>query len=418
LAAKNLTEATLRSLKPEAARREIPDGKVPNLYLVMQPSGARSWALRYRHEGKPRKLTLDGMHGLQEARAWALELGGLVAKGEDPAGAKANARAAQRAERTAAEEPAAADPDSVAAVVDLFLRRHVARVQNARSAAESRRLLDKFVLPAWRDRKLADIRRRDVHDLLDSIVDGGAPTSANRTLSLLKVLWSFALDREIASASPVAGFKPKHREEARDRVLSDGELVAIWRAADALDWPAAPIVKLLALTGQRRDEVAGMRWAEVDLDGRLWSIPPSRRKGGIPNRVPLSDAALAILEALPRFESDWVFPARPRAGGKGGGHFSGYSKAKARLDQLSGVTGWRFHDLRRTLATRAQKHYRIEVVEAILGHISGSRAGIIGVYQLHKFEDETREALAWWARRLHGLLEPQAGEGNVVALPR
>src|SRR5262249_20754519 len=157
---------------------------------------------------------------------------------------------------------------------------------------------------------------------------------------------------------------------SRDRVLSDAELLKVWRGGEQLGWPFGPITQLLILTGQRRNEVAGARWAEFDLEKRLWAIPRERRKGSVSQNVPLPEKALEILTELPRFGSDYVFPAQ--RGGRGG-HVSGYSVAKRRLDQLSSVTGWRLHDLRRTIATGLQAlGARLEVIEEVLGHASGS----------------------------------------------
>lgn len=405
-----LTEADLRRFKRKKpyTREEHPDGTVRGLYCVVQPSGAISWAVRYRHNGTPRKLTLEGGNlSLKAARKEAKKALGRIADGEDPAGAKIAQRQAQQEH---------ADPDSVASVVTLFLRRHVAERQNARSAVETEALLRRFVLPAWSDKKLAQIRRRDVHDLLDSIVDGGAPVSANRVLSILKVLWGFALDREIVDSSPVAGFRKKHAELARERTLTDSELIATLRAAGQMNWPSSGVVKLLIATGCRRSEVAGMRWSEVDLANRLWSIPSSRRKGAIPHVVALNDLAMEVLGSLPRFTSDWVFPARVRADSRSSGHFRAYSKLKARLDALSGIEGATLHDIRRTVATKLQSlGIKSEVIEAVLGH---KRQGIQKVYQRHDYLPEKKAALDLWARHLQHLLDPTAEEGKVVALSR
>jgi integrase len=156
-----------------------------------------------------------------------------------------------------------------------------------------------------------------------------------------------------------------------------------------------------------------MKWSEVDLERRLWSIPSNRRKGEAAHTVSLSDPAMEILQALPRFTSEFVFPARS------GAHFSAYSRSKERLDQSAGVTGWRLHDIRRSVATKLQAlGVRLEVVERILGHVSGSRSGIVGVYQRHRFDDEAAAALTLWARYLQSLIDPSAEEGKVVQLAR
>jgi hypothetical protein len=218
MATKALTEEKIRQLKPDKKRREIPDGKVRGLFYILQPSGAASWALRYRHNGVPRKLTLFGVDGLKDARQRAEELRGQIAKGIDLAGEKS----AQRAPQPILPP----ESDSLAAVVDAFLKMHVAEKQNARSQKETESLLNRFVLPHWRTRKIGEITRKDARLLLDAVVASGAKTSANRVLSTLKVMFRFALDRYPIEFSPVADFAKPHKETARDRVLSDAELVA------------------------------------------------------------------------------------------------------------------------------------------------------------------------------------------------
>jgi integrase len=179
-----------------------------------------------------------------------------------------------------------------------------------------------------------------------------------------------------------------------------------------LHWPYNQIVRLLICTAARRDEVGGMKWSELNLDRKVWSIPGARRKRGIAHEVPLNDLATEILQSLPRFTSDhWVFPAR-----SGSGHFWGWSKGKAKLDALSGVKGATIHDIRRSVATKLQGlGVQLQTVEEILGHVSGSRAGIVGTYQRYRFEPEKRAALELWSRYLTNLLDPTDAD-NIVQL--
>jgi integrase len=195
-------------------------------------------------------------------------------------------------------------------------------------------------------------------------------------------------------------------------VLTDAELAAIWKAADG---PGSydSIVRLLILTGQRREEVAGMTWDEVADDLSAWTISANRAKIGVTHIVPLSPRAEAILRATPRCEgADLVFPGRR-------GLFNGFGKAKAALDEASGVKNWRLHDLRRTMATGLQRlGVRLEVTEAILKHMAGSRAGIVGVYQRHTWADEKRAALAAWGAHVEAIVNGREANGNVTPLRR
>lgn len=197
---------------------------------------------------------------------------------------------------------------------------------------------------------------------------------------------------------------------ARDRVLSDSELVAVLPAAEADAWPFGPLVQVLALTGQRREEVASMAWAELSSDLSTWTIPGVRTKNGAPHTVPLAEPVRTILRAIPHL-GPLVF------GGPAGKPFKGWSKAKARLDRASGITGWRLHCLRRTLATGLQRlGIRLEVTEAVLKHISGTRSGIVGVYPRHTWDAEKRSALDAWAGQVSGLLNGGGVTNNVVRL--
>jgi integrase len=158
------------------------------------------------------------------------------------------------------------------------------------------------VVAKWGERKLEDIRRAEVIMLLDDIFDRGAPIVANRTLAHVRKVFNWAIGRDLVAANPCAGVKPPGEEKSRDRVLRDDELKAIWKPAVAMPWPFGPIVLLLILTGQRREEVAGMRWSELDLHKRLWTLPRSRVKNDTEHTVPLSEAAVEIIKAVRRIK--------------------------------------------------------------------------------------------------------------------
>ncbi len=211
------------------------------------------------------------------------------------------------------------------------------------------------------------------------------------------------------------------REVSRERVLSDAELAALWQAAGMLSHPWTPILRLLILTGQRRGEVAGMHWGELDLEAGLRSLPGARTKNQRPHTLPLSPEALEVLEALPRHHGAELVFEGPRRNVP-----SGFGKVKARLDtamataaQQAGrpVMPWTLHDIRRTVAAGLQRlGVRLEVTEALLNHVSGSRPGIAGVYQRHGWEREKAEALRAWARHVVACVGDQLSAPNVVDL--
>jgi integrase len=388
--AKTLTARSVEITKPSTERREIPDGLLPGLYLVIQPSGARSWAVRYRHHSRPCKLTLGRYPAIDLAAARKLASAALraVAEGRDPNLEKQRARVSKA--------------DTIEAVAAQFIERHCYRSNRPRTAAETKRLLDLHVLPRWRGRLAREITRRDVLDLLDRIVDNGKPIAANRTLSAVRKMFNWAVARDMLGASPCAGVKPPTPERARDRVLSDDELRLVWQAASKIGGPFGLLVQLLALTGQRRNEVAEMQWSELDFEARLWTLPRERVKSGETHQVPLSGAAISILKSIRRI-GDGLFVLTTT----GKTPSNGFSKGKRRLDALlqPDKPVWRLHDLRRSAASgMAKLGIDLPVIEKVLNHSSGSFAGIVGVYQRHDFADEKRAALEAWGRHVEGLV--------------
>jgi integrase len=404
--AKALTQVAIDKLKPGTVRREIPDGQVRGLFLVVQPTGKMAWAVRYRHYGRPRKLTVGGCPeiSLKDARTAALRALSSITEGKDPAAEKQAAKATARAARRQSS-------DAVEKVIDDFIRLYAK--PNTRDWRETARLLKQFAV-AWEGRRLAEIGKADIHRVLDGIVARGAPISANRAFAQVRKMCRWAVSRGIIERSPCEGIIAPSPETARDRVLPLDELRQVWLAADKLGFPFGPIVKLLILTGQRRGEVAGMEWLEIDLEKKIWTIPAARSKNRRAHDVPLSPPALAILEGLPRFSgSKFVFGAEAPP--------SGYDAAKKRLDRLhAGASGepippWTLHDIRRSVATGlAGLGVNLPVIERCLNHVSGSFGGIVGVYQRHSFADEMRAAMDAWGRKIEALVN--GDEGRVIEL--
>lgn len=414
--ARALTAKGIEALASDpVARQEIPDGGVPGLYLVIQPSGAKSWAVRYRHEGKPRKMVLGKYPAmtLASARRKAETALDAAVRGHDPAAEALAEKAAKKAEAT---DP---DRDLVKTVVADFLKRHAS--QN-RTADETAAIFRRNVLPKWGERRLDEITRRDVLDLLDGIVDRGAPVAANRTLAAVRKLFNWAVARDVLATSPCAGVKPPSPETSRDRVLSDDEVRWFWTATAELGWPFGPMFRALLLTAQRRDEVAEMTRAEVS--GNLWTIPAARAKNGRVHAVPLSAAAVAVLDAAPRIAGSkgYIFTTTGETAP------SGFSKAKHRLDALmlaaaqaddetiDAIPHWTLHDLRRTAASgMARCGVNLPVIERVLNHVSGSFGGVAGVYNRHSYADEMARALDLWAAHVAAVTDPDRGD-NVVRL--
>ena len=403
-----LTDLSIRKLPLPDSRKEVPDGKVGGLYLVLQTTGARSWALRYRANRLPKKLTIGPYPAvdLATARRRAQEALGDIAGGKDPAAEKRASKANARASREA-------DLDRVESVVEQFILRHAR--PKTRLWRETERMLIKDVAERWKGRRLSAITRAHVHSMLDEIIDRGSPVMANRTLLQLRVMSKWAMSRGIIDRNPCDGVAPPAIERQRDRVLGDAEIRLVWGAFERAGYPFGPIGQLLLLTGQRRDEVAGMEWRELNLDAKIWTLPAARAKNKRSHEIPLSDAAVCILKSLPRIGSaqGFVFTT------VGATHVSGFSRFKTIVDRLiPEVESWTLHDVRRSVATNLQKlGVRLEVTEAVLNHVSGTRAGIIGVYQRHDWGGEKRAALDAWERRLVAIVSGGSAD-NVVALIR
>lgn len=420
--AKALTTRTVEQAKPGASRREVPDGLLSGLFLVVQPSGAKSWAVRYRHQGKPRKLTLGGypLLGLADARAAAAAKLRAVATGADPAADK------QAAKRAAAEEEDR-DRDLVGNVVATFVERHARKRNRTWKAAAW--YFGKHVLPVWGERRIGEITRRDVLELIDGIAERGTGTNANRVLAHVRKLFSWCVERDIIAISPAAGVKAPAPERSRDRVLTDDELRWFWRACEGAGYPFGPLAKVLLLTGQRRGEVAASTWREFDLAGRIWTIPAARAKNDQEHHVFLADAVVDILASLPRIAGKgYLFTTT------GETPVSGWSRAKAVLDRHMLAAGreeavergddpeaveipeWTLHDLRRTAASgMARLGFPVHVVEAVLNHRSGTIRGVAKVYNRYSYEPERRAALEAWARHVTALVADEPAR-NVVEL--
>ncbi len=372
------------------------DTDITGLALKVTPKGKKTFLVQYRPGGRksPTRKVFIGPYStvtLHKARKEAKRILGLRAEGRDPALEMQQAR--QRLQS-----------DRFSDVANDFLEKHAS--QN-RTVQETERIIRQNVLPKWGSRSIHQISKRDVNDMLDSVIARGSPVMANRLLAALRKLFNWCVSRGIIGASPCAGISAPHREKARDRVLSDEELTSVINAAREIGGAFGGIVQTLVFTAQRRNEVAEMGWSELDLEQSIWTIPGERTKNGKPHFVHLSDQAKAIFAGAPNFGS-FVFTTN------GTSPFKGFSKSKKRLDEISGVTNWRLHDLRRTATTgMATLGIAPHVADKVMNHQSGTISGVAAVYQRHEFLDERKTALEAWGRYVQSLLDG-AERDNVV----
>jgi integrase len=393
-----ITTASARALTLPAGQSDKTyfDDALPTFGVRVRATGSKSYVLQYKVGGKNRRLVLGAVgeidHG--KARATAKDLIAKIRLGGDPASERHEARLLAS--------------ETFAAWMPRFLARQRSRLKPRTLVEVERHLL--IQSKALHGRPLVGIDRRTIAGLLSTVAESSGPGAANRLRASLSAFFTWVAREGVVDAN-VVSFTNRHTEGgARERVLSDIELAAIWRAAD--DGQYGAIVRLLILLGLRREEIGGLLWSEVDLERGIISLPPARTKNRRAFEVPLSAAALEILKALPR-DRDFVF-------GRGDSGFQGWSKSKARLDaRLTGaVASWVLHDVRRTLSTIMHERLSImpHVVEAVLGHVSGHKAGVAGRYNRAEYLDERRRALTRWADFVAALAGDTTGERVVVSL--
>lgn len=408
-ASKDLTELGIKRLTKAAPgkRREISDA-TPGLVLRVTDQGAKTFAVYYRWPDpsvgrlKQTRLTLGDWPtiDLETARGKARRVRSWVKQGLDPKLHFAAEVATERAEADKANRSLLTFKD----LAESYIKRECPKLAQGKSYAGT---LRRELIAPWGGKPASDLRRRDLTGVTDKIVDSGRPAVAFRVHEIAKRVYSWALNRGEVEAHPFAGMRPPVKKEPRGRVLTDGEIQALWIAWDGQAYPFGRLQQLLLLTGQRLSEVAGMRWREIDLEAATWIIPTDRSKSKRENLVPLGKTAVAIIETLPTWgEGDHVFSTRG-----GVRPVSGFGKAKALSDGASGVMDWRLHDLRRTCRTRLAALGVPEIVaERVLNH---APKGLSAVYNLHAYETEKTEALQAWDSALQLIIDPPA---NVVSL--
>lgn len=391
-----LTKRQIDDLQPGPKDVFYWDTDITGLAVKVTPAGKKIFLVQYRPGGRgtpTRKVTLGpyGTVTLHKARIEASKILGQRAEGRDPA-----------LERQQAKKRASSN--QFADVAEEFLEKHAA--QN-RTVDETARIIRRDVLPAWGKRSIHGITKRDVNDLLDVVSSRGSGVMANRLLATLRTLFNWCVSRGVISASPCAGIHAPHKETSRDRVLTDAELVSIIEAARKIGGPFCGIVQMLVLTGQRRNEVSETTWDELDIDKSLWTIPAPRTKNGKAHDIHLSGPAMAVISNMPH-AGNFVFTSN------GTTPFSGFSKSKKRLDDISGITDWRLHDIRRTVTTgMAMLGIAPHIVDKILNHQSGTISGVAAIYQRHEFRDEREVALDAWGNYVAALIDGTGGN-NVV----
>jgi integrase len=397
-----LTKRTVDDTRPDSSQRiYVRDDDLKGFGLTVTPSGAKSYFVEYRLPGgraAAKGRIVIGRHGSpwtpDSARREAINILAAVRRGIDP------------------KEQRKIDDDlAFSNYADGFL----ARSQSLRSIKHMTAVFRLHITPVFRSTPLPTITRAAVSRLIADVA-AGSPATAHYVHAVLRRLFRTAVSRGDLQASPMQDMEPPASVASRDRVLTGAEISALWKAASSLSARFGTAIRLLILTGQRRSEVLGMDFSELDVAGATWTIPASRSKNGLAHVVPLSPPAMAKLIALgaDSRREGLVFTTT------GTTPISGVSKMKRALDRLMGEPpAWRLHDIRRTVATGLQRlGIRFEVTEAVLNHVSGAKSGIAGVYQRHDWKDEKRAALDAWAAHVLAVIDEGAAASNVVTLRR
>ena len=381
------TDLHIQRLRPVPGQQfEKFDRKVSGLGVRVSPGGSKAFFVFYRIGGRSSRLTLGRypVLSLAEARDEARRVLSQVAKGLDPATEKIRARTDYQS-------------TLFPTVLDHFVKNYSNR--NTRSARETEQILRREFGKPWRKLPITQITKQTINGVLNEIIERGTPSAATHAFSAIRRLLNWCVEQGYLEHSPCVGMKGPCKIKSRDRVLSEAELLAIWRAAQKMGWPFGANVQLLVSTAQRRTEVSGLRWSDLDLKQGLWTQPAARNKSGRLHVVPLSRLALKTICSLPRVHDDFLFPARGKDN-----PLSGYSKRKRKLDELSGVRDWTLHDLRRTAATgMAALAIPPHVIERILNHTTGRLGGVAGIYNRFAYLPEMTEALERWSQHIGSL---------------
>jgi integrase len=390
-----LTQRAIEALALPASKTDAIwfDDQLPNFGVRLREGGSRMYVVQYKLGGKQRRITLGSTALLKAdaARDMARDMLSRVRLGGDPAAEKIEAQV--RAGET------------FAAKMQPFLVRQKARLRPGSYDAQERFLRAHF--KPFHNLPLTRIDRRTIAGRLSDIATDKGPTAADRARAAISAFFTWAMKEGLVDSNPVIATNTHASGKGRDRVLSKAELVEVWNAAGGGDY--GTVVKLLMLTGCRRAEIGSLRWDEIDFAARLIRLPGERAKNHRPHDVPLSNPALRLLQAIPR-QRTFVF------GDRGGIGFCRWSPGKAALDehiaaarQSAGaepMRPWVIHDIRRSVATHmAEIGIQPHIIEAVMNHVSGHKAGVAGVYNRAVYEREKRQALDLWAEHVMALVE-------------
>ena len=378
----NFTVPWLDRLKPPAQREDFRDKSTRGLQLRVSPQGSKSFSFVFRLGSKMGRITIGKYPDidLKTARLKTDEFRKLVALGVDPRDAKQDKLSKQQM--------------TVDRMVGEFITRYAKPKNSSWKQAENN--LKLYLLGELGNRSIHDVKRQDIHLILDDLVEQGKNTAANRALAHIRKFFGWLVERGYLEHSPADHIKPRHEEQERERVLTDEEIRSIWNAADAMSGPYSAWLKLCFLCGQRRLETASLRRSQII--GGCWHLSGADTKNKQLHIIPLSHQAMAIVDELLNQDGEYLI----KTGRTGDKPVNGFSKAKVQLDRYSGVSDWKIHDIRRTVATNLSK-LGVDrfLLQRVMNHTDKS---VTKIYDRYSYLDEKREALQKWADRLDGIV--------------
>ena len=386
---------------PRGARVERFDSEVDGLCIRVTGAGTKSWYVYYRFpcpdgELKHHRLCLGRWPeiSVKQAREAAQEVKEQVAAGTDP-------KRVRQLELSAAQAEA---QKTFAWLAEKYIAREC---PNLRRGREVESIIRRELIPYWGWKHVTDLRQEHLTEVTDRLIDAGKPMAAHRLYEVAKRILRWSLKRGHIEASPFAASEPPVAKVKRQRILKHGEIKHLWAAWDEMGYPYGTMMQLLLLTAQRRSEVAGMTWSEIDRGRRQWVIPEERTKLRREHIVPLSAHTMDVLNAIPHFSgSDYVLTVTGKR------PVSAFSQAKAKSDEITEISDWRLHDLRRTARTEMARLGVAEIVsERVLNHLP---KGLVAVYNIYEYLDEKCDALERWSQELTNILTPPPD--NVVPL--
>jgi integrase len=433
-----ITKRAVDAAKPSERDLFLWDTEVSGFGLKVTPSGGKVYIYQYRIGGRdsPTRRYTIGKHGAltpEQARTRAKALAHMAEQKIDPRQAEADVAEAAKNAKLMAERVVKLESELAFEKVANNWLEHYEHEKGRRpaSVALARLVLKRYLVPALTGVPMPHVGRAELQPILD-----GIPLTKKgmrrAVFAYASVLFGWAHKRGHITQNPLTAMVKPEAPKARDRVLADEELARLWEATSSIAQPFGSFFRILILTGQRRSEVAGMGWIELNRAAAAWTIPAARAKNGATHIVPLCKEIIEELDALSLAsqvkaaascpdgkcwpETGFVLTTTGRTG------ISGITKAKAALDAKTAearggahLTPWRIHDLRRTMATGLQRlGVRFEVTEAVLNHVSGAKGGVAGIYQRHDWADEKRSALDAWARHVI-ILGSQSSDDNVIS---